>query len=113
MKEGGKNLSELLRSIRAGKTRTVIALCDLLMRCNWAKRVLFLADRVALVRQAVNAFEIVAPDGQHGSLSMGPAMEQEIIWDLFGNVLAAAREHRDIMRQSAALQHIEFQCQIF
>ena len=29
----------------AGKTRTVIALCDLLMRCNWAKRVLFLADR--------------------------------------------------------------------
>ena len=31
---------------RAGKTRTVIALCDLLMRCNWAKRVLFLADNV-------------------------------------------------------------------
>ena len=27
----------------AGKTRTVIALCDLLMRCNWVKRVLFLA----------------------------------------------------------------------
>ena len=26
----------------AGKTRTVIALSDLLMRCNWAKRVLFL-----------------------------------------------------------------------
>jgi type I restriction enzyme R subunit len=41
----------------AGKTRTVIALTDLLMRCNWAKRVLFLADRVALVRQAVNAFK--------------------------------------------------------
>ena len=32
----------------AGKTRTVIALCDLLMRGNWVKRVLFLADRVAL-----------------------------------------------------------------
>jgi type I restriction enzyme R subunit len=42
----------------AGKTRTVIALADLLMRCNWAKRVLFLADRVALVNQAVNAFKI-------------------------------------------------------
>ena len=41
----------------AGKTRTVIALCDLLMRRNWAKRVLFLADRVALVNQAVNAFK--------------------------------------------------------
>ena len=40
-----------------GKTRTVIALCDLLMRCNWVKRVLFLADRVALVNQAVKAFK--------------------------------------------------------
>jgi type I restriction enzyme R subunit len=46
----------------AGKTRTVIALCDLLQRCNWAKRVLFLADRVALVNQAVNAFKKHLPD---------------------------------------------------
>jgi len=45
----------------AGKTRTVIALVDLLMRCNWAKRVLFLADRVALVKQAVNAFKTHLP----------------------------------------------------
>jgi uncharacterized protein (DUF433 family) len=41
----------------AGKTRTPIALCDLLMRCNWVKRVLVLAGRVALVTQAVNAFK--------------------------------------------------------
>ncbi len=45
----------------AGKTRTVIALADLLMRCNWAKRVLFLADRVALVNQAVGAFKKFLP----------------------------------------------------
>jgi type I restriction enzyme, R subunit len=46
----------------AGKTRTVIALADVLMRANWAKRVLFLADRVALVNQAVNAFKKHLPD---------------------------------------------------
>ncbi|MQF70580.1 DEAD/DEAH box helicase, partial [SAR202 cluster bacterium AD-812-D07_MRT_10900m] len=46
----------------SGKTRTVIALVDLLTRCNWAKRVLFLADRVALVNQAVNAFKQQLPD---------------------------------------------------
>ena len=40
----------------SGKTRTVIALVDVLMRCNWVKRVLFLADRVALVNQAVFAW---------------------------------------------------------
>jgi type I restriction enzyme R subunit len=46
----------------AGNTRTVIALADVLMRCNWAKRILFLADRVALVNQAVNAFKKHLPD---------------------------------------------------
>ena len=47
----------LVMATGAGKTRTVIALCDLLTSCNWAKRVLFLADRVALVNQAVGAFK--------------------------------------------------------
>ncbi|MGI5180571.1 DEAD/DEAH box helicase family protein [Dactylosporangium sp. CA-152071] len=41
----------------AGKTRTAIALVELLMRANWVKRVLFLADRVALVEQAARAFK--------------------------------------------------------
>ncbi|MGH8162901.1 MAG: DEAD/DEAH box helicase family protein, partial [Rhodanobacteraceae bacterium] len=52
----------LVMATGSGKTRVVIALCDLLMRCNWAKRVLFLADRVALVNQAVNAFKQHLPD---------------------------------------------------
>ncbi|MEC5216168.1 type I restriction enzyme R subunit [Actimicrobium sp. GrIS 1.19] len=47
----------LVMATGSGKTRTVIALADVLMRCNWAKRILFLADRVALVKQAVNAFK--------------------------------------------------------
>ncbi len=46
----------------AGKTRTVIALCDLLQRAGWVKRVLFLADRVALVKQASNAFKAHLPN---------------------------------------------------
>jgi type I restriction enzyme R subunit len=45
----------------AGKTRTVVALVDQLMRANWAKRVLFLSDRVALVNQAVGAFKTHLP----------------------------------------------------
>ncbi|MEN3613864.1 DEAD/DEAH box helicase family protein [Plantactinospora sp. ZYX-F-223] len=46
----------------AGKTRTVIALVELMMRANWVKRVLFLADRKALVKQATNAFKAHLPD---------------------------------------------------
>ncbi len=47
----------LVMATGAGKTRTVIALVDLLARANWVQRVLFLADRQALVRQATNAFK--------------------------------------------------------
>lgn len=46
----------------AGKTRTVVALSDLLIRANWAKRILFLADRTALVQQATNVFKAFLPD---------------------------------------------------
>lgn len=45
----------------SGKTRVAIALCDLLMRSGWVKRALFLADRDALVRQAVKAFKKYLP----------------------------------------------------
>ncbi len=47
----------LVMATGAGKTRTVIALVDQLMRAGWVKRVLFLADRTALVGQAANAFK--------------------------------------------------------
>ncbi len=52
----------LVMATGSGKTRTVIALSDLLMKANWARRILFLADRVALVRQSVNAFKKFLPD---------------------------------------------------
>ncbi len=52
----------LVMATGAGKTRTVIALCDLLQRAKWIKRTLFLADRNALVNQARNAFKTHLPD---------------------------------------------------
>jgi type I restriction enzyme R subunit len=54
--------SLLVMATGAGKTRTVIALSDVLIRSNWVKRVLFLADRVALVKQAGEAFKKFLPD---------------------------------------------------
>lgn len=51
----------LVMATGSGKTRTVIALVDQLMKANWVKRVLFLADRTALVRQAANAFKSQLP----------------------------------------------------
>lgn len=70
-KSGRKAL--VVMATGAGKTRTVIALCDLLQRCNWIKRVLFLADRVALVNQAANAFKQHLP----GSAPVNLVREKE------------------------------------
>lgn len=52
----------LVMATGTGKTRTAIALVDQLIRGNWVKRVLFLADRTALVRQAKRAFTANLPD---------------------------------------------------
>ena len=40
-----------------GKTRTAVALVDVLMRAHWVKRVLFLVDRIPLQDQALGAFK--------------------------------------------------------
>ncbi|MCS5699147.1 DEAD/DEAH box helicase family protein [Cyanobium sp. FGCU-52] len=60
--EGRRRKVLLVMATGTGKTRTVIALADLLIRCHWVKRVLFLADRNALVLQAERAFRRFLPD---------------------------------------------------
>jgi len=52
----------LVMATGSGKTRTVVALCDLLIRCNWVKTVLFLADRKELVKQGADDFKKHLPD---------------------------------------------------
>ena len=52
----------LVMATGSGKTRTAIALVDLLQRAGWVKRTLFLADRVSLVKQAVSAFKTHLPE---------------------------------------------------
>lgn len=51
----------LVMATGSGKTRISAAIVDMLTKCNWAKRVLFLADRNALVTQAKNAFKEYVP----------------------------------------------------
>lgn len=46
----------IVQATGTGKTRVAIALTELLIRCKWVKRVLFLCDRRELCKQAYNAF---------------------------------------------------------
>ncbi len=53
--------SLLVMATGSGKTRTAISIVDVLVRHNWAKNILFLADRTALVKQAKNSFKELLP----------------------------------------------------
>ncbi len=59
---GYKRRALLVMATGSGKTRTAAAITDVLFKNNWVKRVLFLADRKALVRQAKNSFSEHLPD---------------------------------------------------
>ncbi len=52
----------LVMATGSGKTRTVIALCDVLLQHGWVKNILFLADRNSLVTQAKRSFYNMLPD---------------------------------------------------
>jgi type I restriction enzyme R subunit len=59
---GNKRRALLVMATGSGKTRTAAAMVDVLIKNNWVKRVLFLADRNALVRQAKNNFSEYLPE---------------------------------------------------
>ena len=52
----------LVMATGSGKTRTIISLCDVLLRHGWVKNILFLADRTSLVTQAKRSFVNLLPD---------------------------------------------------
>jgi type I restriction enzyme R subunit len=52
----------LVMATGSGKTRTVIALCQVLLEHGWIKNILFLADRTSLVTQAKRSFVNLMPD---------------------------------------------------
>ena len=60
--EKNRRKALLVMATGSGKTRTVIALCDVLLQHGWVKNILFLADRTSLVTQAKRSFYNMLPD---------------------------------------------------
>jgi type I restriction enzyme R subunit len=61
----------LVMATGTGKTRTVVGLIDLLMRAKWIQRVLFLADRRELVRQALGDLKEHLPNETRARIETG------------------------------------------
>lgn len=60
--EKNRRKALLVMATGSGKTRTVIALVDVLLKAGWVKNILFLADRNSLVTQAKRSFVNLMPN---------------------------------------------------
>lgn len=60
--EKNRRKALLVMATGSGKTRTVMALCNVLLKHGWVKNILFLADRTSLVTQAKRSFTNLMPD---------------------------------------------------
>lgn len=73
----GHRKALLVLATGTGKTRIAIALCDLLMRAGWAKRILFLCDRKELRKQAAGVFKEFLPDAPRVVVSSATAKDRD------------------------------------
>ncbi len=89
----------LVMATGSGKTRTVIALVDALMRANWVKRVLFLADRVALVNQAVTAFKTHLPNVATVNLVTDKSSQGRVYVSTYPTMMGLIDQKREDGRQ--------------
>ncbi|MCR6659654.1 MAG: DEAD/DEAH box helicase family protein [Asticcacaulis sp.] len=89
----------LVMATGTGKTRTVIALVDQLMRANRVKRALFLADRVALVNQAVGAFKTHLPHTSPVNLITDKQAEGRIYFSTYPTMMGLIDEMQNGIRR--------------
>ena len=95
----GKRAGLLTMATGTGKTRMSIALVELLMRANWVKRVLFLADRVALVKQAANAFKAHLPDSSPVNLCLDKDGKGRVYLSTYPTMMGLIEEMEGERRQ--------------
>lgn len=98
---GGENqrTALLVMATGSGKTRVAIALSDVLMRANYAKRILFLADRVPLVRQAAGNFKKHLPTAATVNLILDPNADGRIFVSTYPTMMNLIEKARADGRQ--------------
>ena len=82
-----KRKSLIVMATGTGKTRLSIALVDMLMRAGWARRILFLADRIALVNQAKREFNKHLPHVSVASLLDKKQEEARVVFSTYPTML--------------------------
>ena len=120
--ENGRRALLLVMATGTGKTRTAIAIVDLLLRARRIQRVLFLADRRELVRQAMGEFKSHLPQESLARIEGGdvsgtrvqfatyPSMAQVFsrLSPGYYDLIIADESHRSIyQRYKAIFEHFD------
>ena len=84
---GRKRKSLVVMATGTGKTRLSIALVDMLLRAGWARKILFLADRVALVNQAKREFNKHLPHVSVASLLDKSQEDARVLFSTYPTML--------------------------
>lgn len=63
--EANRRKALVVMATGTGKTRLAIAIAEVLLKANWAKRILFLADRKELRDQAEDSFKEYIPSSPY------------------------------------------------
>jgi len=77
----------LVMATGTGKTRTTIALVDMLLRSKRVQRVLFLADRRELVRQAMSEFKSFLPNESLARIESGKTSGARIQFSTYPSMM--------------------------
>lgn len=105
---GLKRKALVVMATGAGKTRTAAALVDLLLKANWAKRVLFLADRNALVTQAKRAFEQYLPNVTTLDLTKQRFEESaRVVFSTYPTIMNRVDQSRNDDRKAFGVGHFD------
>lgn len=99
----------LVMATGSGKTRTAVSLVDILLRHNWVKNVLFLADRTSLVKQAYDSFRNLLPDMPVCNFleNKDAARSSRMIFSTYPTMLKAISGQEDIAQRPFTVGHFD------
>ena len=110
MEHFGKNRrrkSLIVMATGTGKTRLSIALVDMLMRAGWARRILFLADRIALVNQAKREFNRHLPHVSVASLLDKTQEDARVVFSTYPTMLNCIDGTRRDVSDTFSVAHFD------
>ena len=99
--------SLIVMATGSGKTRLAIALVDMLMRGNWIRRTLFLADRIALVNQAKREFNKHLPHASVVSLLDKTEEDARVIFSTYPTMLNCIDGTRKDQKEQFSVGHFD------